>query len=111
MRKSMIFVVAFASLGILADAGAAKSVNISGKHSAAELKNACAAVNGEYNTFEGGGWGCTNNNCDGKGGKCTVGCDIYGKCTGSVPGQFAGGGIAGILKGTVGKSGAGTLQH
>lgn len=57
--------------------------------SQAQLKSACDAAGGTFGTdaeagFDTGGYGCTKNNCDGKGGKCVVSCE-GGKCHGSTP--------------------------
>jgi len=110
MRKAMLLVFALSFLGLIADGAWAKAIPISGTHSANEIKTACDKAGGEYNTLEGGGWGCTNNNCDGKGGKCSVGCDANGKCNGSTPAQTTPSkGVFDILKGTRGTTSGTTL--
>ena len=106
MRKSMLFIVVFASFAVAADAASARVVQISGTHSKAEIGAKCAAAGGISEGGKGGGYGCFNGN---KG--TSVDCDAKGHCVGWVPGRDApAGGIAGILKGTVGPTGGGTLQ-
>lgn len=76
---------------LIAGAASAKTVKISGTHSASEIQTACAGVSGEFyqNSIEdGGGYGCYNED---KG--TAVHCSSNGQCEGYVPGrQVAGGG-------------------
>lgn len=102
MRRQIIFVVALAMAGFVADEAFAKIVSIGGTHSSAEIKSTCGKVGGEFFSEPDGGYGCAKK-CTAKE-YCTVGCEKSGKCKGSVPRRTAGAspgrGLAGILRGS-----------
>ena len=113
MRKSVMVLAALGSFALVAGGStpsAAMGV-VMGSHSGNEVLDACNKVGGTFYSEE-AGYGCTNDNCDGKGGTCKVACNRNDhSCIGSVPGRVTGGtGLSGILKGTMGGSG-GTLQQ
>src|SRR5260221_698802 len=100
--RSLAVILALATLGSFAGTPAAALGFPLGKHPGYEVLDACNKVGGVFHSTE-AGYGCINENCDGKGGTCKVVCQRSDQtCIGSVPGRVApGGGIAGILKGTV----------
>ena len=102
MRNSVFIALAgLAALCSVPGRAAADSVIISDIVSKTRLGNACTNVGGAPTTgIGGGGYGCKKENCDGKGGTCTVKCTKEGVCEGTTPGRVAGGGK---LKGTVGQ--------
>lgn len=55
------------------------------KHGAVAVRGACDNAGGTFISGEGGGYACTKQNCDGKGGECTVDCKPDGTCKGSTP--------------------------
>jgi len=83
MRKFVFLsIIAIAALALACAQAFARSVRISGTHSASEIKGACDKAGGTF-TQDSGGYGCTTN-CTASYG-CTVGCTNKGKCTGDVP--------------------------
>ncbi|HVY43872.1 MAG TPA: hypothetical protein VG966_12630 [Hyphomicrobiaceae bacterium] len=54
------------------------------KASMMDVLGACKKAGGVFSDDD-GGYGCTKNNCDGKGGSCTVGCTRDEQCKGSTP--------------------------
>lgn len=67
----------------------AKSIRLVSHPSAAEVKTACDNAGGTFvddSQLGGGdGYACTNENCDGEGGDCSVSCDGDGNCHGITP--------------------------
>jgi hypothetical protein len=59
-----------------------------GAHSEKEVQGACKSAGGSF-WSNSSGYGCSKNNCDGKGGTCDVICH-EGKCVGVTPIQHAG---------------------
>lgn len=86
MRKSFVLMIAVAALATSAEGARADSRYI-GKHEPEAVIAACAKAGGE--PYAGQGYGCVKENCDGKGGTCTVACDSStGGCTGHTPGRI-----------------------
>jgi len=88
MRKSLLFFAIAASAVLVADAASAanKIRPLQNKYSRAALQSACSAGGGTFSSAaDGGGYGCYRQNCDGKGGLCSIGCDNRGNCYGSTP--------------------------
>ena len=84
MRKSIILVIALFIYGALVGEGWAAKVSIGGNHSRSEIQATCGAVGGDFFSFEGGNYGCTNK-CAGGTDDCAVECTNNGKYTGSCP--------------------------
>jgi hypothetical protein len=83
MRRRLIALMTIASFTLIAsEAWAAKSQPIK-RVSESSLKQSCEAAGGS-SWSTGGGYGCTKDNCDGKGGTCGVQCGKSG-CTGVTP--------------------------
>jgi hypothetical protein len=84
MRKSIILIISLMIYGVLLGEGWAAKVSIGGNHSRSEIQATCGAVGGDFFSFEGGNYGCTNK-CAGGTDDCAVECTNNGKCTGSCP--------------------------
>ena len=99
--RSFVVMLTLAAFAFLADEAGARVVSVSGTHSSSEVKNTCGKNGGDY--FEGGGYyGCSKENCDGKGGECGVACNkSNGKCSGWVPGRQTGKVNVGTVGGTL----------
>ena len=97
MRKAIVSIIAIAVLVWAADRAQAEIRSI-GKHSVAEIKSACTSVGGTFSQ-DSGGYGCSKDNCDGKGGLCVVGCDNNNNCNGQTPGRTVPKSIRGVLTG------------
>ena len=82
MRKSVILIVAVASVGFHAAAKAATIEPIKGRVTPVELGRACSNAGGSFNS-NASGYSCEKTNCNGKGGTCGVYCASNGKCTGT----------------------------
>jgi len=86
MRNYLIFMIAIGNIGLFAENACADSRPI-GKHEPEAVIAACAKAGGV--PYAGQGYGCVKENCDGKGGNCTVSCDSdTGACTGHTPGRI-----------------------
>ena len=86
MRKYLLFMIAIGTVGVFAESACADSRYI-GKHEPEAVIAACAKAGGV--PYAGQGYGCVKENCDGKGGTCTVSCDSdTGGCTGHTPGRI-----------------------
>ena len=86
MRRIAVFIVSLAVLGVAATGAQAELISM-GKHTVAEVRNACGA---SFNVHpDGGGYGCQKSckGSDGKQGTCTVACDNNNNCTGETPGR------------------------
>jgi hypothetical protein len=83
MRKSWLFIIALVTLGFLAGAARAATVQISGRHGMGEIATTCANVGGTFSSSLGGEYQCSNSCGDGQ--TCTVSCDKEGHCEGSCP--------------------------
>ncbi len=100
---SFVIVTVFA-VGFVATAAHASKVWPLADHGAADVAKACAASSGTYWSHANGTYGCYKENCDGKGGTCSVDCK-NGKCTGYTPVVAGGAGrrlnpnLTDILKG------------
>jgi hypothetical protein len=81
MRKSIILIIALVMCGVLSGEGWALRIQL-GHHSVREIRQTCAAVGGDFNTFSNGAYACTKL-CDG--GICEVACSSNGNCTGDCP--------------------------
>lgn len=56
-----------------------------------DLRSTCSKVQGSFDVSpDGKGYSCTKQNCDGKGGNCTVACDNNNNCTGATPARLVG---------------------
>jgi len=93
MRKSIILIVALIICGVLVGEGWALPIQL-GRHSLRELKQTCAAVGGDFETFASGGYACSKLCTDT--GICRVSCSSGGNCTGDCP---ACGGDQPVLRG------------
>src|SRR5262245_3274620 len=83
MRKSWLFIIALVTLGFLAGAARAATVQISGRHGMGEIATTCANVGGTFSSSLGGEYQCSNSCGDGQ--TCTVSCDKEGNCEGDCP--------------------------
>lgn len=105
MRKAIVSIIALAVSAWVADRAEAVSAIPLGKHSVADIRSSCSKAGGSFSVHpDGGGYGCIKNNCDGKGGTCTVACDNKtNDCYGTTPyrggpgGKFPAG-SAGVLQ-------------
>ena len=87
MRKCSAFILVVTAIGLFAADAWAENVQQIGSHSASTVKKACDAAGGDFGIQDkGSSFGCTKNNCDGKGGKCGVYCYKGGnECYGITP--------------------------
>jgi hypothetical protein len=80
--------LAVLSMMLIAPASAEVTRPMSAHPTSGELKTACGNAGGDFvdNTDidPNGGYSCTHQNCDGKGGNCTVSCGTKG-CAGTTP--------------------------
>ena len=83
MRRGLIAIMTIATVALFASEAWAKSFPIA-RVSKDSLASSCQAAGGTSIGFGGGGYGCTTNNCDGKGGTCAVHCNTSG-CYGHTP--------------------------
>jgi hypothetical protein len=83
MHKSFFSMVVMAAVVLLSSQASATTRPIK-PVSYASLANSCAAAGGQSWGSAGSSYGCTKNNCDGKGGTCGVQCE-KGKCHGVTP--------------------------
>src|SRR5262249_39655177 len=81
MRKSIILVVALIICGVLVGEAWALRIQL-GHHSVREIRQTCAAVRGDFNTFSNGAYACTKLWWGGIGG---VAASSNGCCTGDCP--------------------------
>jgi hypothetical protein len=58
MRKSWLFIIALVTLGFLAGAAGAATVQISGRHGMGEIASTCASVGGTFSSGLGGDYHC-----------------------------------------------------
>lgn len=84
MRRILILGFALAAFPLAAHAATVQL----GAHSEGEVQGACKKVGGTFWSSS-SGYGCSKNNCDGKGGTCDVICH-EGKCVGVTPIQHTG---------------------
>jgi hypothetical protein len=90
MRKYFTILAALAALVSVPGYVSADSVVLSNLISKATLAQSCEKAGGTPTSGNGpGGYGCKKENCDGKGGTCTVKCERYGVCTGTTPALVA----------------------
>jgi purine nucleoside permease len=82
---SFVIVTAFA-VGFVASAAHAYKIRPLANHGPADVAQACSSSGGSYwsNAIT-GDYGCSTENCDGKGGTCTVDCNKNHQCYGSTP--------------------------
>jgi hypothetical protein len=66
MRKSWLFIIALVTLGFLAGAARAATVQISGRHGMGEIATTCANVGGTFSSSLGGEYQCSNSCGDGQ---------------------------------------------
>jgi hypothetical protein len=86
MRNLVVVVTACLAVGFAANAAYGATVSL-GNKTRGEIKSACDTAGGVY--YEVGSvYGCGKENCDGKGGHCSVECNT-GKCTGQTPIRLA----------------------
>ena len=83
MHKKNFAMAVMAAVALLSSEASAATVSIK-PVSFNSLANSCQAAGGQSWGSAGGAYGCTKNNCDGKGGTCGVQCD-KGKCHGVTP--------------------------
>lgn len=97
MRQSIIGLATLVALGCLASDAWAAKVNFTATVS--QVRAGCSKGGGTFGAhIDGGGYGCSKANCDGKGGKCEVHCTNNNQCTGTTPSRvFTGMGIPQIL--------------
>lgn len=77
------------ALAFLLTAPLAESKILVGAYGQADVQRACIAANG-YPTGVGGTYGCVKDNCDGKGGQCSVTCVEPTKCLATSPRRLTG---------------------
>jgi hypothetical protein len=100
MRKAIVSIIALAVLVWAADRAQAATIRYIGKYSVADVRRGCSIAGGTFSASpDGGGYGCVKNNCDGKGGKCTVACDNNNNCNGETPGRTVPKSVHGVLTG------------
>lgn len=83
MRRRLIAILTIATVALFASEAWTKSFPIK-RVSKDSLAGSCEAAGGTSIGFSGGGYGCTKNDCDGKGGTCAVHCNKSG-CYGHTP--------------------------
>jgi hypothetical protein len=66
MRKSWLFIIALVTLGFLADAAVAATVQINGRHGMGEIASTYASVGGTFSSGLGGDYQCSNSCGDGQ---------------------------------------------
>ena len=85
MRKYTIM-IAIGILSVFAESACAETSRPIGKQSPEAVMKACADAGGTPILDRGITYGCTKENCDGKGGNCHVECSTStGECYGSCP--------------------------
>lgn len=92
MRKTLALVIAAGALALGAEGARADTAFDMGKHSQAAVGSACTKAGGTSwgLGLNGQTYGCSKNNCDGKGGTCTVVCNTAtNECSGSTPSRTA----------------------
>ena len=84
MCRIAVFIATLAVFGIAATEAQAELISM-GKHTVAELRQACGASFTVH--ADGGGYGCSKSckGSDGKQGTCTVACDNNNNCNGETP--------------------------
>jgi hypothetical protein len=106
MRKAIVSIITLAVLVCAADRAQAAKYTDLGKRTVSQIRAACSAAGAAFGVHsDGAGYGCTNENCDGKGGQCGVSCDNNNNCTGWTPGRTAPKSLHGVL------TGGGQLAH
>lgn len=98
MRKSILFLLALAAPALHAGDAWSRTVNFTATVS--QVRAGCSKGGGSFEVhIDGGGYGCSKKNCDGKGGDCHVACSNKdNKCVGTTPGRIrAGADISKIL--------------
>jgi hypothetical protein len=83
MRKSIILIIALGICGLLVGEAWALRIQL-GHHSANDIRRTCGAVGGDFFTFPGGTYGCSNI-CAGGTASCVVSCTSNGNCVGDCP--------------------------
>jgi len=83
MSRMLLAIMTIATVALFASEAWTKSFPIK-RVSKDSLEGSCKAAGGSSIGFSGGGYGCVNNNCDGKGGTCAVHCNKSG-CYGHTP--------------------------
>ena len=83
MRRRLIAIMTIATVALFASEAWTKSFPIK-RVSKESLAESCQAAGGKSIGFGGGGYGCSKENCDGKGGGCSVHCNKSG-CYGDTP--------------------------
>jgi hypothetical protein len=100
MRKAIVSIITLAVLVCAADRAQAAKYTDLGKRTVSQIRSACSAAGGAFGVHsDGAGYGCKNENCDGKGGQCGVSCDNNNNCTGWTPGRTAPKSLHGVLTG------------
>jgi hypothetical protein len=97
MHKSVVLLAALAASAFIAEPAWAKIIRF--EASVSQVRAGCSKAGGTFGVhIDGGGYGCTKANCDGKGGNCQVQCNNNNQCTGSTPGRVQPtGSVLGIL--------------
>ncbi len=76
--------LAAAALLLASSISQAAEVTIAGTITPVALGRACSNAGGSFNSND-TGYSCVKENCNGKGGTCSVQCGSNGKCTGDTP--------------------------
>lgn len=97
MRKLTLAAAVVAALGVLSTISSATAESVVMDNvSASDLKSACDEAGGNF-AQNPPGYSCVNDNCDGKGGSCSVFCFTDTPCLGDTPERkVTGGSISGI---------------
>lgn len=86
MYKPVLFIAAAVSLGLFAETSWAKVVRF--EATVSQVRAGCSKAGGKFGVHaDGGGYGCVNANCDGKGNNCQVHCNNNNQCVGTTPGR------------------------
>ena len=84
MRNLLFVITTCSAVGLVASAAYGAQVSIKAKYSSQQLLGACQKAGGTFESTD-GAFSCHKENCDGKGGRCSVTCGKNGKCTGATP--------------------------
>lgn len=88
MRKLFLAIAVLAASGTIAETALARKVSF--QATVSQVRAACSKAGGSFGVhLDGGGYGCTKANCDGKGGVCIVACNNNNSCNGETPNRTA----------------------
>lgn len=91
-RSILVSLFSIVLLSLLAAAPIQAETRRIASVSQSQLKSACDKAGGLYSPSDGTNtYDCIKDNCDGKGGQCSVSCTSGGSCTGTTPTTLVGG--------------------